>query len=84
MAERVMSGRKGGDLIGYARVSTAEQEPALQVDALAAAGCARVFADRASGAIAERPELARALDHYAQATRSWYGSSTGSGARCAT
>jgi DNA invertase Pin-like site-specific DNA recombinase len=52
-----------GDLIGYARVSTIEQEPALQLDALAAAGCARVFTDQASGAVAERPEIARALDH---------------------
>ena len=52
-----------GDLIGYARISTAEQDPALQLDALHAAGCARVFSDRASGAVAERPELARALDH---------------------
>jgi len=52
-----------GHLIGYARVSTADQEPALRLDALQAAGCARVFTDRASGAIAERPELARALDH---------------------
>jgi DNA invertase Pin-like site-specific DNA recombinase len=51
------------DLIGYARVSTSEQNPALQLDALHDAGCARVFTDQASGAIAERPELARALDH---------------------
>ncbi|PZS12457.1 MAG: hypothetical protein DLM64_04845 [Solirubrobacterales bacterium] len=52
-----------GDLIGYARVSTVEQEPALQLDALQAAGCARVFSDRASGALVDRPELARAIDH---------------------
>jgi DNA invertase Pin-like site-specific DNA recombinase len=52
-----------GDLIGYARVSTADQEPALQLDALHAAGCGRVFTDQASGATAERPELAHALDH---------------------
>lgn len=52
-----------GDLIGYARVSTVEQDPALQRDALEAAGCARIFCDRASGAVAERPELDRALDH---------------------
>lgn len=52
-----------GDLIGYARVSTSTQEPAMQLDVLNAAGCARVFSDRASGTLAERPELARALDH---------------------
>jgi DNA invertase Pin-like site-specific DNA recombinase len=52
-----------GDLIGYTRVSTTEQNPALQLDALHAAGCERVFCEEASGAAAERPELARALDH---------------------
>ena len=51
------------ELIGYARVSTLEQAPALQLDALKAAGCARVFCDHASGAIAERSELSHALDH---------------------
>jgi DNA invertase Pin-like site-specific DNA recombinase len=50
-------------LLGYARVSTLEQDPALQHDALAAAGCVRVFTDRASGALDERVELARVLDH---------------------
>ncbi|WP_342235625.1 recombinase family protein [Inquilinus sp. OTU3971] len=34
--------------IGYARVSMADQDPALQFDALAEAGCARVFQDKAS------------------------------------
>jgi DNA invertase Pin-like site-specific DNA recombinase len=50
-------------LLGYARVSTLEQDPVLQHDALAAAGCVRVFTDRASGALDERVELARVLDH---------------------
>ena len=51
------------ELVGYARISTAGQDAALQLDALAAAGCGRVFSDTASGALEERPELTRALDH---------------------
>ncbi|HYG88180.1 MAG TPA: recombinase family protein [Azospirillum sp.] len=52
-------------LIGYGRVSTDEQTTALQEDALAKAGCARLFLEKVSGAKApkERPELARALDY---------------------
>jgi DNA invertase Pin-like site-specific DNA recombinase len=50
-------------LIGYARVSTRERDPALQLDALAAAGCGRVFVERASGAQRDRPELKAALDY---------------------
>jgi DNA invertase Pin-like site-specific DNA recombinase len=50
-----------GEMIGYARVSTADQDPALQVDALGRAGCSRVWVERASGKVAARPELAGAL-----------------------
>jgi len=50
-------------LIGYARVSTHDQNPQLQLDALTAAGCARLFEEKASGAQRDRPELMRALDH---------------------
>ena len=49
-------------LIGYARVSTQDQNPQLQLDALRKAHCGRVFVERASGAQRDRPELAAALD----------------------
>lgn len=52
-----------GDLIGYARVSTLDQNPALQIDALHQAGCSRIFTDKASGAMDHRRELDRLLDH---------------------
>ena len=48
-------------LIGYARVSTQDQNPQLQSDALEQAGCERIFTDKASGAIAERTALREAL-----------------------
>jgi DNA invertase Pin-like site-specific DNA recombinase len=48
-------------LIGYARVSTQEQNPDLKIDALKAAGCEKVYIEKASGAQRERPELKAAL-----------------------
>jgi DNA invertase Pin-like site-specific DNA recombinase len=50
-------------LIGYARVSTKDQNLDLQRDALTKAGCERVFEEQASGARDDRPELAAALSH---------------------
>jgi len=48
-------------IIGYARVSTQDQNPALQTDALAAVGCEQVFHEKATGATRERPELIACL-----------------------
>ena len=47
--------------IGYARVSTAEQNLDLQLDALKAAGCQRIYEEHASGKHAERTELVNCL-----------------------
>src|SRR5258706_5124442 len=48
--------------IGYARVSTLDQNPQLQTDALKKAGCERIFTDHLSGAHTDRPALAEALN----------------------
>jgi DNA invertase Pin-like site-specific DNA recombinase len=47
--------------IGYGRVSTRDQRPEVQRDALIAAGCDRIFLDVVSGKLARRPELDKAL-----------------------
>ncbi|MGO4801007.1 recombinase family protein [Pseudomonas sp. W22_MBD1_FP4] len=48
-------------LIGYARVSTTDQDLSLQLNALESAGCLRIFTDKVSGKTHKRPGLSRAL-----------------------
>lgn len=50
-------------LVGYARVSTADQDLQLQLDALKAAGCEKLFEEHASGARADREGLGQALEY---------------------
>ena len=45
--------------IGYARVSTLEQNLNLQTDALEKAGCKKIITDEISGSVADRPGLTR-------------------------
>ena len=54
--------RTNGYLLGYCRVSTADQNQELQVDALTAAGCDRIFTDHASGKLEHRPALDAMLE----------------------
>ncbi len=49
-------------IIGYSRVSTREQNPEAQYDALAEAGCDRIYIDKVSGTLSRRPELEKVLD----------------------
>lgn len=50
-------------LIGYARVSTPDQDLTMQTQALTAAGCEKIYSDKASGAKVDRAGLADALRH---------------------
>jgi DNA invertase Pin-like site-specific DNA recombinase len=71
-------------LVGYARVSTEDQNLDLQKDALQKAGCVKLFTDIASGAGDERVGLAEAIAFLRRA-RPWSpGSSTGWDARSST
>lgn len=49
-------------MIGYARVSTQDQNLDLQTEALTRAGCEKIYEDKISGVRAERPGLTRALE----------------------
>ena len=48
--------------IGYARVSTVDQNPELQIDALKDAGCEQIFTEHAGGNARKRPELNRLFE----------------------
>lgn len=50
-------------LVGYGRVSTTDQNPAMQEDALRAAGCEKLFIEKVSSGKKDRPQLAAALDY---------------------
>ena len=52
-----------GYKIGYARVSTLDQNVALQQDALKEAGCEKIFIEQMSGSVSDRPALREALDY---------------------
>jgi DNA invertase Pin-like site-specific DNA recombinase len=52
-----------GYKIGYARVSTLDQNLALQQDALREAGCEKIFVEQMSGAVTDRPALRGALEY---------------------
>lgn len=73
-----------GQRVGYARISSASQILDGQTDALAAAGCEKVFADTAPGKLAERPELTLCLGYLRPGTHWWCGGWTGWAGRCGT
>lgn len=50
-------------LVGYARVSTQDQNADMQDDELLKAGCQKVFVDKASGVTTDRPQLTAALEY---------------------
>jgi predicted site-specific integrase-resolvase len=60
-------GEAQGMRIGYARVSTRDQNLEMQLDALNKAGCKRICVDKLSGVQVERPGLKEALSHLREA-----------------
>ncbi len=63
MSQNLVAIVEAGRKIGYARVSTDDQNLDMQIDALTNAGCQKIFADRFSGATAKRVQLQRALEY---------------------
>ncbi len=64
-------------LIGYARVSTMDQNPALQMDALKAVGCEKIFTEKASGSHRDRPQLQAPWITCVKGIRWWSGNFPG-------
>lgn len=54
---------RGGQLVGYARVSTDDQNCEIQIERLKAIGCKKIFSDQKSGKNRDRPELDRCLEY---------------------
>ena len=79
--EQAQNGTEAGRAVGYARVSTTEQDLQLQVDALHTAGVtpARLFVDKASGAKTDRPGLGKCLEFCRPGICCWSGGSIASG-----
>lgn len=61
IAATPLPGHAGTRRIGYARVSTADQDLTPQLDVLRARGCGPIYSEHASGKHADRPELAQAM-----------------------
>ena len=52
-----------GELVGYARVSSAGQDLTVQIDKLTESGCSNIFQEKRSGLGGDRPELKRCIDY---------------------